>query len=608
MKIFLRLLQFARPYRQYLPEYIAYVVPSIVFGALNFTLLIPLFDTLFNVQKNVNIASLPDFHFSLNYVKDLFNYSFEYLVVNFGKIVAMEVTCGIILLSVLMTNVFRYMSQRVLTRMRTRLVYRLRREVFEKLSRLHLGFFNKQQKGNILSVMSADVHEIESSIVSSIQTIFRDPLQLIIYFVLLFIVSAKLTMVTIVFFPISAYIIARISKSLRKSANKSQSLLGTILSNTEETISGIRIIKAFNAEKFVQKKFNSQNDSYRKVSKSLINRRELAGPLAEFLGTLVVVGVLLYGGRMVLNESSPLSASEFITYIILYSQIIPPIKNISNAVTTIQRGLAAGERALAIIDTPDEVVNSKGAEELSAFEVGIEYRDVSFAYDSENVLNHVSFKLPRGKMVALVGQSGSGKSTLADLLIRYYDTGSGSISIDDKDLREYTLESLRSKMGVVTQEPILFNDTVFNNIAFGNPDAKEEDVLKAAGIANVHEFVSQMEDGYQTNIGDRGTRLSGGQRQRISIARAVLKNPPILVLDEATSALDTESEKLVQEAIEHLMENRTTLVIAHRLSTIQHADEIIVLHQGEIAERGNHKQLIALNGIYKRLHEMQSFA
>lgn len=608
MKIFLRLLQFARPYRHYLPEYIAYIVPALIFGALNFTLLIPLFDTLFNVQKSSTTISLPEFNLSLNYIKNIFNYYFQYLVVNHGKIIAMEATCGIILLSVLLTNIFRYMSQRVLTRMRTRLVYRMRKEVFEKLSFLHLGFFNKQQKGNVLSVMSSDVNEIESSVVSSVQTIFRDPLQLIIYFVLLFVISLKLTLFTIVFFPLSALIIARISKSLRHSANRSQSLLGTLLSDTEEAISGIRIVKAFNAEKFVQNKFNNHNDAYRKVSKSLINRRELAGPLAEFLGTVVVLGVLLFGGRMVLNESSPLSASEFITYIILYSQIIPPIKNISNAVTTVQRGLAAGERVLSIIDTTDDVVNRSGALPLSIFEKGIEYRDVSFAYETEPVLKNISFSLPRGKMVALVGQSGSGKSTLADLLIRYYDTVTGSILIDGKDIRDYTLESLRSKMGVVTQEPILFNDTIFNNIAFGIPDAKEEDVLKAAKIANVHEFVSQMEEGYLTNIGDRGTRLSGGQRQRISIARAVLKNPPILVLDEATSALDTESEKLVQEAIEHLMENRTTLVIAHRLSTIQHADEIIVLQQGEIAERGSHKQLLEHNGIYKRLHDMQSFA
>lgn len=608
MKIFLRLLQFARPYRHYLPEYIGYIIPALIFGALNFTLLIPLFDTLFNVKKNTVTISLPDFSLSLNYFKGLFNYYFQYLVVNYGKVIAMEATCGIILLSVLLTNVFKYMSQRVLTRMRTRLVFRMRKDVFEKLSRLHLGFFNKQQKGNVLSVMSSDVNEVESSVVSSVQTIFRDPLQLIIYFVLLFVISVKLTLFTILFFPLSALVIARISKKLRHSANRSQRLLGTLLSNTEEAISGIRIIKAFNAEKFVQSKFNIHNDSYRKVSKSLINRRELAGPLSEFMGTVVVIGVLLFGGRMVLNESSPLSASEFITYIILYSQIIPPIKNISNAVTTIQRGLAAGERVLSIIDTPDEVVNSSGAVPLKIFEKGIEYSGVGFAYETEEVLKNISFSLPRGKMVALVGQSGSGKSTLADLLIRYYDTDRGSIRIDGKDIREYTLESLRSQMGVVTQEPILFNDSVFNNIAFGTPDAKEEDVLRAAKIANVHEFVSQMEEGYQTNIGDRGTRLSGGQRQRISIARAVLKNPPILILDEATSALDTESEKLVQEAIEHLMENRTTLVIAHRLSTIQHADEIIVLQQGEISERGNHKQLLALNGIYKRLHDMQSFA
>ncbi|MEI8049067.1 MAG: ABC transporter ATP-binding protein [Bacteroidota bacterium] len=608
MNIYFRLLSFAKPFRNYIPEYILYVIPSIIFGALNFTLLIPLFDVLFNVSAKVTVSQLPDFTFSLEYLKSLFQYGYFYIAGSHGKVAALEVICGIIVLSVFLANFFRYMSQRVLTRMRTWVVFRLKRALFDKLSTLHMGFFHRQQKGNLLSVVSADVHEIESSIVSSVQVLFRDPLTVVVYIILLFGMSMKLTLFTVVFFPLAASLIAGISKKLRRSANLSQSLLGRLLNITDETISGARIIKAFTAQAFVQSKFNVQNEEYRKVSKSMVNRRELAGPLSEFLGVMVIVAVMIYGGRLVLNQQSDLSASEFVTYIILYSQIIAPIKNISTAVTNIQRGLAAGERVLSIIDTENEVVDKPDAVKLTTFKSQIEFRDTSFAYNTAEVLKNISFTIPKGKMVAIVGQSGAGKSTSADLLCRFYDPQGGGVFIDGYDIRDYTLESLRKQMGIVTQEAILFNDTVFNNIAFGIENADEKDVIFAAKVANAHEFIIQMEDGYQTNIGDRGSRLSGGQRQRISIARAVLKNPPILILDEATSSLDTESEKLVQDAIQKLMMNRTSLVIAHRLSTIQHADEIIVLHAGAIVQRGTHQELIAIEGIYKKLCDMQSFA
>lgn len=608
MNIYFRLLAFAKPYRNYIPEYVLYVVPSIIFGALNFTLLIPLFDVLFNVNAQVTNSQPPEFTFSLEYLKALFQYGYFYIAGSHGKIAALEVICGIIMASVFLANFFRYMSQRVLTRMRTWVVFRLKKSLFSKLSTLHIGFFHKQQKGNILSVMSADVHEIENSIVSSVQVLFRDPLTMIVYIVLLFGMSLKLTLFTVVFFPVAASIIAGIAKKLRKSAAESQSLLGRLLNVTDETISGARIIKAFTAQGFVQSSFNTYNEAYRKVSKSMVNRRELAGPLSEFLGVLVIISVMVYGGRMVLNQQSELSASEFVTYIILYSQLIAPIKNISTAVTSIQRGLAAGERVLAIIDTEDQIIEKPSAQKLDAFNSLIEFRNTTFAYNTEEVLKNISFTIPKGKMVAIVGQSGAGKSTTADLLCRFYDPQGGGVFIDGTDIRDYTLESLRRQMGIVTQEAILFNDTVFNNIAFGVANAKIEDVIFAAKIANAHEFIEQMEHGYQTNIGDRGSRLSGGQRQRISIARAVLKNPPILILDEATSSLDTESEKLVQDAIQKLMFNRTSLVIAHRLSTIQHADEIIVLNAGQIVQRGTHQQLITVDGIYKKLCDMQSFA
>ncbi len=608
MNIYFRLLSFAKPFRNYIPEYILYVIPSIIFGALNFTLLIPLFDVLFNVNAKVTISEVPSFTLSLDYLKSLFQYGYFYIAGSHGKVAALEVICGIIMLSVFLANFFRYMSQRVLTRMRTWVVFRLKRALFDKLSTLHIGFFHHQQKGNLLSVVSADVHEIESSIVSSVQVLFRDPLTVVVYIILLFGMSMKLTLFTVVFFPLAASLIAGISKKLRRSANLSQSLLGRLLNITDETITGARIIKAFTAQAFVQSKFDVQNEEYRKVSKSMVNRRELAGPLSEFLGVMVIVAVMIYGGRLVLNQQSDLSASEFVTYIILYSQIIVPIKNISTAVTNIQRGLAAGERVLAIIDTENEVVDKPDAVKLATFKNQIEFRDTSFAYNTAEVLKNISFTIPKGKMVAIVGQSGAGKSTTADLLCRFYDPQGGGVFIDGSDIRDYTLESLRKQMGIVTQEAILFNDTVFNNIAFGIENADEKDVIFAAKVANAHEFIVEMEEGYQTNIGDRGSRLSGGQRQRISIARAVLKNPPILILDEATSSLDTESEKLVQDAIQKLMLNRTSLVIAHRLSTIQHADEIIVLNAGVIVQQGTHQDLIAIEGIYKKLCDMQSFA
>jgi len=608
VKIYFRLLAFAKPFRNYIPEYILYVIPSILFGALNFTLLIPLFDVLFNVNAKVSVSQLPEFAFSLDYVKSFFQYYYFYIAGSHGKLAALEVICVIIIASVFLANFFRYMSQRVLTRMRTWVVFRLKKALFGKLSTLHMGFFHHQQKGNILSVMSTDVHEIENSIVSSVQVLFRDPLTVIVYIVLLFSMSMNLTLFTVVFFPVASMLIAGIAKKLRKSATISQSLLGRLLNVTDETITGARIIKAFTAQSFVQDKFQVHNEAYRKVSKSMVNRRELAGPLSEFLGVLVIIAVMIYGGRLVLNQQSDLSASEFVTYIILYSQLIAPIKNISTAITNIQRGLAAGDRVLAIIDTENQVVDKADAQQLVTFNSKIEFHNISFAYKTEEVLKDISFSIPKGKMVAIVGQSGAGKSTTADLLCRFYDPQGGGVFIDGSDIRDYTLESLRKHMGIVTQEAILFNDTVFNNIAFGIENAAEEDVIFAAKVANAHEFITQMEDGYQTNIGDRGSRLSGGQRQRISIARAVLKNPPILILDEATSSLDTESEKLVQDAIQKLMLNRTSLVIAHRLSTIQHADEIIVLNAGQIVQRGHHQELIVVEGIYKKLCEMQSFA
>lgn len=563
---------------------------------------------LFNTFGDTQAANPPAFHLSVEYFKSLFDYWFLYIVQTKGKYHALIFVCMVIIISVFLANFFRYFAQRVLTRMRVWMVYRLRKAVFEKITSLHLGFFHNRQKGDLMSVLSNDTQEIENSVVSTIQVFFREPLVIIIYFIILFMMSVKLTLFTLFFFPVSGIIIGTISKKLKRTADLGQHILGKILSQTEEAISGIRIIKGFVVKRFINRKFEQVNAEYRRVSKSFINRRELASPVSEFLGVTVIIVLILYGGSLVISNQSELTASEFITYIILYSQILPPAKNISNSITTLQRGLAAGNRLFQLLDTPSQINDAPDAEHISSFENCIEYRQVWFSYDDKPVLKNINLKIEKGKTVALVGQSGSGKSTLADLLPRFYDLQKGEILIDGKDIRKLRKESLRRLMGIVTQEAILFNDTIFNNISFGLENADREAVIQAAKIANAHEFIIQTEHGYDTNIGDRGMKLSGGQRQRISIARAVLRNPPILILDEATSALDTESERLVQEAIFNLMKNRTSLVIAHRLSTIQHADEIIVLHQGQIVERGNHQELIAMNGMYKKLLDMQGIA
>lgn len=608
MKTYFRLLSFSKPYGRYIPRYIILVALAVLFGVLNFSLIIPLLNVLFGTfETNANLAP-PEFSFNIGYLKDLFNYYFNRAVVTYGKEGALKYVCGVILAFVLLANVFRYLSQRVLTSMRAHVVKEIRKALFEKLSMVNLTFLHGRQRGDLMSTMTSDVHEIENSVVSSIQVVFREPLLIAGLFIMLFSLSFQLTIFTIVFLPIAGGIITTISKKLRKQANEGQRLLGSILSITDETIGGARIIKAFNAQHYMQKKFGAQNNYLTAVTKSIVNKRELASPLSEFLGVLVVICVLVYGGQLVLRGTADLTASEFITYIILYSQILPPAKNISSAVTNIQRGLAAGDRVLKIIDERVEVLEDPDALPIKEFKEKIEFNNISFSYTAEReVLKSINLTIPKGKVIALAGRSGSGKSTLADLLPRFYDPASGSISIDGKDIKKYKIADLRGLMGIVTQESILFNDSVFNNIAFGMENVLPESVTEAAKIANAHEFIVQMENGYHTNIGDRGSKLSGGQRQRLSIARAILKNPPILILDEATSSLDTESERLVQEALGRLMKNRTTLVIAHRLSTIQSADEIIVLQQGEIAERGAHEQLLLKNGIYKKLYDLQAF-
>lgn len=607
MKIYFKLIAFSKPYSKFVPQYIVVALLAVVFGLLNFTLLIPLLNVIFDkVEPELNVLR-PEFALNINYFKAMFNYYFSIIFHDYGRSGALKFVCIIIVTSVFLSNLFKYWSQRILTRMRTEVIRRIRSALFDKILHFHVGYFQDQRKGDIMSSLSNDVTEIESSVVSSVQVIFREPLMITGYIVLLFTMSVKLTLFTLIVLPISGFIISSISKKLKKEAITGQELLGNILSIIEETISGVRIIKAFNAQTYTKQKFETQNGAYRQILKSMWNKREMASPMSEFLGVSVVVGVLLYGGQLVLDNQSELNASEFITYIVLFSQVLVPAKAISSAITNIQRGIASGERIFSILDTNVDIQEKKDAQALNSFNQQIVYKNVNFKYTDQEVLKNINLTIPKGQMIALVGQSGAGKSTMADLLPRFYDVTGGQLLIDGIDIRDVKISSLNQLMGIVTQESILFNDSVFNNIAFGMEHVSEAAVIEAAKIANAHEFIEKMEQGYQTNIGDRGGKLSGGQRQRLSIARAVLKNPPILILDEATSALDTESERLVQDAIQNLMKNRTSLVIAHRLSTIQHADLIVVMQNGEIIETGKHTELIQLNGVYKKLSDMQAF-
>ncbi|MEP7128975.1 MAG: ABC transporter ATP-binding protein [Chitinophagales bacterium] len=606
MKTYLRLLTFSKPYSGYMPEYVILAFLSVIFGALNFSLIVPLLNVLFGTVQLQQDVVKPEFTFSASYFINTFNYFFQNILAERGKVGALWYVCTIILCSITLANVFRYWSLRVLARMRTNLIRNIRSAIHDQFLDIQAGYFQRQKKGDLLSVISNDVQEIESSIVTSIQVFFRDPATIIAYFTLLFVISAKLTLFTLIFLPISGIIISVISRRLKKESINSQSLLGAIMAISEETISGSKIIRAFNAEPMLRAKFTKENNRFRQSTKSILNTRELAAPVTETFSIAIVVGIMLYGGTMVLSQQSGLSASEFIAFIALYSQILPPAKNISSAVTSIQRGLASGERVLKIIDEPVMIKEAPNAIGINTFKEQIEFRNVSFGYeDKRYALNSINVSIPKGKVIALVGPSGSGKTTFADLLPRFYDPTDGAILIDGTDIRNYKIKDLRGLIGMVSQEPVLFNDTVHNNLAFGMENVTEEAVINAAKVANAHDFISRLENGYQTIIGDRGGKLSGGEKQRLTIARAVLKNPPILILDEATSSLDTESERLVQTALYKLMENRTSIVIAHRLSTIQNADEIFVLRKGRLEERGTHKELLGKDGVYKHLVDLQ---
>ncbi len=609
MKTYFRILSFAKPYNRFLPQYIIVTSLAVVFGVMNFTLLKPLFDVIFDQADATQIARYseePQFAMNIDYLIQYFNYQLYAITDKYDKTGALFFVCAIIIVTVFLSNLFRYMSSMIMAKVRARVVKNIRVAVFDHVSKMHLGFFSGKRKGDIMSRITNDVQEVEFSVVGSLKVLFKEPATLISYFVVLFAMSFKLTLFTLVLFPVSGFIISEVVKRLKRNAIETQESLGRIVNILDESLSGIRVIKAFNARRYILQKFDDESKKYAGLVVSMARKNELASPVSELLGVSVVAIILLFGGTMVLNNESNLQASEFITYIIIFSQVLIPAKAISSAFSNLQRGLASGVRIFDILDTQTAIKNNNAPKEKNSFDSIIQINNVSFSYDKKPVLKNINLAVEKGKTVALVGPSGGGKSTLADLIPRFYDPTHGEIAIDGINIKDIELYSLRGLFGIVTQESILFNDTIFNNIAFGIKNAREQDVIKAAQIANAHNFIIQSPNGYQTVIGERGTKLSGGQRQRLTIARAVLKNPPILILDEATSALDSESEKLVQEAITKLMQNRTSIVIAHRLSTIQHADKILVIDQGTIKEEGNHDELIQKKGIYTKLSEMQA--
>lgn len=609
MKTFKRLLRFATPLHHYFPEYVIYTLIGIIFGMVNFAMLIPLLTVIFNqVDEVPKVVTAPHFTFSINYFIDLFYYYFyDFIKASGSKLSALYFVCAVIGICVVIANFGRYMSARVMVRLKMTVLSRLRTRLYERFTDQSLSFYSEQQKGDLLSSMTNDVQEIENSVINAVQTLLRDPFIIIGYFAALFYISVKLTLFTIVFFPVSGLLISYVSKKLKLKGKFSQDLLGKILSVTEETLSGIRIIQSFTAERFMKNKFGEVNNQFVKVSKSMYNQRELASPISEILGVIVIIILVIYGGSLVLSGSELLTGATFMTYLVFYSQIMTPAKNVSTSITTIQKGMVSSERIFKILDAPVTIQEKPNAQPVKEFNSHVQFDNISFKYEQQYVLKNIQLQINKGQMIALVGRSGAGKSTMADLLPRFYDVNDGAIRIDDTDIRDLKVHDLRGLIGVVSQEAILFNDSVINNIAFGQPNADREAIIAAAKIANAHEFIEQLDHGYDTFIGDRGLKLSGGQRQRLTIARAIFKNPPILILDEATSALDTESEKLVQAALDKLMQNRTTIVIAHRLSTIQHANEIIVMDKGEIKERGTHDQLLQQHGIYHKLVEMQEF-
>ena len=606
MKEFIKILRrYIPPYKNNLALNFFYNFLSAVFAVFSVGMMIPILEILFGMAKEVN--ELVPWSATLDSVRNNLYYYLTQFKENYGPGLSLLFVGFFVILATMLKVGFAYLGAYEAVFIRNGVVRDIRHKIYNKLLRLALPFFSDERKGDIMARISGDVAEVENSVMASLDMFLKNPVLIFVFLASMLIMSPTLTLFIFMVLPVAGFIIGRVGKSLKKVSREGQDKMGVILTIIEETLGGLRIIKAFNAEKKMQNRFDSELSQYRSIMNRLMWRRELAHPMSEFLGTILVVVVVWFGGTLILSHNSELSGPEFIAYLGIFYQIINPAKAFTNALYSIQKGLAAMDR-IDMILLADVTINEKeNALPVKTLHNQIEYRNVSFAYNDKRVLKEVSVIIPKGSTVALVGQSGSGKTTFVDLLPRFYDVQEGEILIDGKDIRDLKLHDLRELMGNVNQEAILFNDTIYNNIAYGVENTTAEEVIAAAKVANAHEFILETENGYCTEIGDRGSKLSGGQRQRLSIARAVLKNPPILILDEATSSLDTESERLVQDALEKLMKNRTSVVIAHRLSTIKNATFICVLHKGRIVETGTHDELLALNGRYKKLHQLQVF-
>jgi len=605
MHYFFKITKYLKPYYSFAILNIFTNIISVLFSLISLTMVIPFLGILFETQKK--IYNPQPLSFNANAIKDNFYAIISSIIDEKGKIEALLFICLLVLFTFFFRNLFRYLALYFLTPIRNGIVHDLRMDLHKKIISLPLTFFNKKRKGDLTARLTSDLVEIEWSIMSSLEMICKDPLNIIIYLITLIIISPELTIFVIILFPITGLIIGIIGRSLKKSSSQGQNKMGELLSIIDENISGLRIIKAFNAEKHINKNFEKNSAEYKSIMTRLLRKKDLSSPMSEFLSTLVMVIVMWFGGKLVLSGNTGISAEEFIGYILIFSQIIPPVKSLTSSYYHIQKGSAAAERIYAILDAENNIPNLRDSKKIKLINNNIEIKNVSFKYENINILNDINLSIKKGKMIAIVGKSGSGKSTLADLLARFYDVNDGEILIDSCNIKEISIADLRDLIGIVSQESILFNDTIYNNIGLGKVNASQEEIISAAKIANAHDFILQTKNGYQTNIGDKGNKLSGGEKQRITIARAILKNPEILILDEATSSLDAESEKLVQEALGNLMKGRTSLVIAHRISTIKLADEIIVLDAGKIIEKGNHEELINQKGHYKKLFDLQSF-
>jgi ATP-binding cassette, subfamily B, bacterial MsbA len=606
MKRFGKVLRFLKPYLSKVGLSLGFNTLSIFFSLFSLTLLAPVLQILFNQQEPITFK--PELHMKVASIAAYFNYYVSQVMTTYGKVNALLFVSIFFLLFSFFKNALLYLGSYFLAPVRTGIVRDIRNSIYSKLLVLPLGYYSEERKGDIISRITSDVNEIEVSTLRSLDLFFREPLMILVYLGSLIYMSPKLTIFVLVMLPISGLLIGRVGRSLRKTSIRGQQTMGTLISVVEETLGGLRVIKAFNSEHRVSDKFRGINEVYSRLMIRNWRRRDLAVPLSEFLGITIMVVVMWYGGNLVLGNEGTLSSSTFIMYIAIFSQLLPPVKNLTTAYYSVIKGTASADRIDYILSTENPIFEKQDAVSLKEFRESIEFRNVSFKYNKDYVLKNVNLTIRKGQTVALVGQSGSGKTTMVDLLPRFYDVMEGEILIDGIPVKDIMLKDLRNLMGNVNQEAILFNDTFYNNIAFGVDVTTPESVTEAAKVANAHDFIMSTPEQYQTNIGDRGSKLSGGQRQRLSIARAVLKNPPIMILDEATSALDSESERLVQDALTRLMENRTSLVIAHRMSTVQHADEICVLHEGEIVERGRHQELLDKGGIYKKLYDLQMFA